>query len=338
VVAVTHPSRLEPRHLEEVLATGTSSLPPSVLDAAENSLANETATPVPVAKPYFEISARRSGPLPPGHGTDCWEVSGERADASGQFASVKQAILTFFDAREQWLDCQTSLPTDRYDFTVRLPPTTTHAGRESVVAPMLRTMFGLQIQRVATEREVYVLRMASTNSPGLTISAPGSDRSGSDQSGGLRLDSTSLYDLGGCLEAWMQKPVVDETGRTNRYNVRLKWRMSRRELLPHVFPRPVSELVESPNASKESMLSTDQQRLLSAIRGQLPASEYGTISVEDRENIALLRTEMAKPEDERFAPEPESIRAAVRESLGLELTLEKRTIPLVVVKKDPSSN
>jgi hypothetical protein len=65
-VARTHPVHLEAKHIQEVLDTKRSSLPPP---QPEESADNSSGT-VPVAKQpaLFEISIRRSGARIPGHG------------------------------------------------------------------------------------------------------------------------------------------------------------------------------------------------------------------------------------------------------------------------------
>ena len=109
--------------------------------------------------------------------------------------------------------------------------------------------------------------------------------------------------------------------------------MSKRELLPHKINRQVLALVEEPDAAKEAKLSADQQRQLDAIRGKLTEVEFKKLSAEDRENIELYRAELAKPDDERCQPEPETICAAVRDQLGLELSPQRRTMPILIVEK-----
>jgi uncharacterized protein (TIGR03435 family) len=269
VVAVTHPASLQPKHLAEVIETGTSSLPPPAERVAGAGSEGDDVERVPATKPAFEVSARRSGSVPAGHGVDCWESSATSADVSGQYASLRQAILTFFDGKQPLLDCRTALPSEQYDFIVRLPPGASHADREQAVAPMLRSLFGLQIRRVQAEREVYVLTVASTNAPGLIPSAPDARGGGGDQRGGLKLGRATIDWLPGYFEKWLGKPVVNETGLTNRYDIRLKWEMSKRELLPGAMD----------------------------------------------------------------GPDPEAIRAAVREQLGLALSLQRRAMPVLIVEK-----
>jgi uncharacterized protein (TIGR03435 family) len=337
VVGVTHPMGLEAKHIEEVIETGKSSLPPPADRVASTGAEDESVERVPSTKAVFEVSARRSGPLPAGHGVDCWESSASSADASGQYASVRQAILTLLDGRQTLLDCRTALPTEQYDFSVRLPPGASHADREQAVAPMFRSVFGLQIRRVEAEREVYVLTAVSNNAAGLTLSGPSSTGSGGEQPDGLRLGCTTIDELSGFLERWLGKSVVNETGLTNRYDIRLKWKMSRRELLPYAMDRQVLALVAKPDAAKEERLSADQRRQLDASRGKLTEAELQKLSAEDRENIALLRAELAKPDDERFQPEAETVLGAMREQLGLQASLQRRSMPLLVVEKADSA-
>ena len=167
----------------------------------------------------------------------------------------------------------------------------------------------------------------------MTLSDPNSSGFGSDEPGGLKLGRTTIEGLTGFLEKWARKPVVDETGLTNRYDIRLKWNMSKSELLPYTMDRQVLELVDQPDAAKEERLSADQRRQLSAIRGKLSEAELHKISAEDREKIELIRAEMAKPDDERCQPEPKTILAAVREQLGLDLIPQRRSVPVLIVEK-----
>jgi uncharacterized protein (TIGR03435 family) len=236
VVAVTHPAKLEAKDIKEVLETDRSSLPPPISRQIANSEEDATAT-VP-ANAKFEVSARRSGPVPRGHGFDCWQATPTNADVFGQYASVRQAILTLFDCKEPLLECRTPLPSEQYDFVVRLPAGASHADREQAVAPMFRSVFGLQIHHEAADREVYVFRVASTNAPGLQLSGPNSRGGGGEERGGLKLGKATMDWLPRSFERWLGKPVFNETGLTNRYDIRLKWKMSEKELSGDAEPDP----------------------------------------------------------------------------------------------------
>jgi uncharacterized protein (TIGR03435 family) len=335
VVAVTHPIRLEPKHIEEVIETGNSSLPLPVEPVASGD-SGDAVEQVSSTQSVFEVSVRRSRPRPAGHGFNCWEGSESGTEVAGQYATVKSAILTLFDGRESLLDCRADLPTGEYDFTVRVP-VANHTEREQALAPLFRTAFGLRIWREKAEREVYVLEVASTNAPGLTLSTLNSNGGGGEQRGALKLGRTKVAGLPAYLEKWLGKPVVDESGLTNRYDIRLKWKMSKRELLLNAFDRQVLEALEEPDTTNKEKLSADPRRQLTAIQGKLPEVEFRKFSAEDRENIELFRAEMTKPDDQRFEPEPSTILTAVREQLGLNLSLQRRSMPILIVEKaDPS--
>jgi len=337
IVGVTHPAMFEARHIQEVLDTGKCSLPIPAQNSSTSGIKDETVEPVSNTHPVFEVTVRPSGPVPPGHGTDVWSGPGSTdADATGQYASVRRAILTLFRGSETLLDCRTTLPPSLYDFSIRLPAGATQADREKAVTPMFRSVFGLEVHRAEREREVYVLTATSTIAPGLNLSGPNSTGFGSEEPDGMQLSRTTIEGLAGFLEHHLHKPVIDGTGLTNRYDIRLKWKMSKRQLLPYTIDRQVGELLDKPDPAKEEKLSADQQRQLDAIRGKLPEAELQKLAAEDRENIELLRTELAKPEDERFQPDLNSITAAVREQLGLELSLARRSLPILIVEEAAS--
>jgi thiol-disulfide isomerase/thioredoxin len=115
VAAITHPAKLQPRDIDEVIETGRSSLPPpdQRITAIEPEL--EMVSP---KGPLLELSVRRSGPRPDGGAFNSWE--GSSNNISGKYSPVKSAIIELFGGRETLLDCRTSLPTEDYDFIFRL--------------------------------------------------------------------------------------------------------------------------------------------------------------------------------------------------------------------------
>src|SRR6185436_13103979 len=99
IAAITHPGELEPKHIEEVLATGKSSLPLSRTDREAES--DEKKEPPPTRKPLFEISVRRSAARPEGMGWDYWpRADHTNGDFRGEYATVRSALLTLFEVKE----------------------------------------------------------------------------------------------------------------------------------------------------------------------------------------------------------------------------------------------
>lgn len=262
VVAVVNPAKLQPKHIDEILRTGQSSLPPPTDLLAE--LGSEMQVIV-TNKPMYEVSVRRSGPVPKDHGIDCWAIFRNSADLTGEYASVKQAILMLFDGRPSLLDCRVALPVEQYDFTVKLPPSATPADREQAVAPLFRDLFGLYVRREFQQRDAYILTVASTNAPGLVPFLGGVRAGGGSERGGLKLKGATFDWLPGSLEELLGKPVLNETGVTNLYDIHLKWKMSEQEL------------------------------------------------------------------NGKAGPDPDAIIAAIRQQLGLNLSLQRRSLPVLIV-------
>lgn len=335
IVAITHPASLEPKHIEEVLLTQKSSLPPPDRHPTTSTSDDTKANTVALPKPLFQILVRNSDPHPGhGYGVDFWTRWTDDGAITGQWASIHRAIVTLFDSREILLDNRTKLPENDYnhDFTVRLPGLSADE-RDNIIATMFRTTFGLKIHREQSERDIYVLKFVSTNAPGLVLSTPQSSRGGGPEAGGLKLGTTEIRFTVNYLEDWLHKPVIDESGLTNQYDVRLKWKMSRAELLPETLGSRFFAALEKPDAKLEEKLSPDLRRLFDAYRGKLSDADLQKLSSEDRETLAALRAEMAKPEDRRFDPDPDAIITAIRDQWGLALTQERRQMPIIVVEK-----
>ena len=326
-VAVADPEHLEVKDILEIVKTGKSSLPPFVLETSGGGTPEKTPPP-----PLFQVSIRPSGPRPPGHPGNLWGQN-STGEMTGQFVNVASALSRLFDSRPWLVDCRTSLPTNEYDFTIRLPDNTTPAARTELLAAVFRTSFGLRVDRVRAEREVLVLGVVSTNSPGFLPARPDSREGGKPRQGMLNLRKSKLAALEPVLETWLRRPVRDETGLTNRYDVWLRWQMGPRELVSKYLDNRAVALALRPDAAEEKKLSPEAVRQLAAIRGTLPVDEWQALPSEDRENLALFRAELAKPEGERFAPAPEAILAAVREQLGLSLTPSRRVVETLVVEK-----
>jgi len=135
------------------------------------------------------------------------------------------------------------------------------------------------------------------------------------------------------LEDCLGKLTVDETGKTNLYNIRLKWKMSPAELLPSRFEREVQRAVSQvPPTDAWKQLPEPNRSVAAAIKGELPAADLAKLDPELQADIELMRRELAKPDSQRFRPDPDAICAALREQLGLQLTPARRAVPVLVVE------
>jgi uncharacterized protein (TIGR03435 family) len=334
-VARTHPVHLEAKHILEVLDTRHSSLPPP---APEESADNSNGT-VPVAKQpaLFEVSIRRSGARTPGHGYNCWSWNSDHSDVHGEYASIKSAVCQFFHVRESLLDVQTSLPEVDYDFFLRMN-TGSQREAEELFATALRQSFSVTVKRMPQERDVLVLGVAHTNAPGLEIYDPTMPPSGgSTGNGKISYGAATVDSLLGFSEDCFGKTVVDETGLTNRYNIRLEWKLSQAELLlRNIDGKVLSAVFEEPATDAWQQLTEPDRSVVAAIKGKLPSEDLAQLDPDVQKDIRLMRGELAKPEGKRFQPDPEAISTAFEQQLGLKLTPAKRTVTVLMV--EPSND
>jgi uncharacterized protein (TIGR03435 family) len=331
VVAAVHPATLEVKSLQEVLDTKHSSLPPPRDKPPEEPVNSVSVTNQP---PLFEMSIRRSGPRVPSQGYDAWSWSQDRHYVRGRFASVRMAISRFFQVRPSLVNVRTELPEVDYDFEIQLPS----GGQrdvEQIFGEALRRTFGLEVRRISEERDVFVLSVTHTNAPGLEPldsmlpSTGGGQSAGELNLGGVTVDSLIPY-----LDNLLDKPVLDETGLTNRYTIVLKWKMSPAELLIPQFSGEIWQVLDDANNTNTwSQLTESDRKVVAAIQGKLPETEFNGLDPELQERIRLLRSERAKPEAKRFVPDPATIRQVIEEQLGLKLTPARRKVELLAVER-----
>lgn len=111
----------------------------------------------------------------------------------------------------------------RYDLLVYVPPAATEQAF-ALCQQAIQTGLGLQIRSLRQSIPVWVARVADTNGPGLVRASPGQVMGQQQiQSGEILMVNQALETLFLELEKTLDRPVIDETGLTGRYNVYLNW-------------------------------------------------------------------------------------------------------------------
>ena len=337
VVAVTHPIRLKPEHIDEVIATGNSSLRPIAKEELEPPPANPPAEPktetVETSRPILQLTVKPSGSRQPGRGFNMWSGKPDKTEINGEHATVEAALVNFFEIRKPQLDLRTRLPAEDYDFDVRLP-ISTPADRAALFTAFFKTSFGLQISRTNAHRDVWVATRISTNAPALSPPVPGGVGGGGNAPGRIDLRRGKIAWALGYFEEWLGQQVLDETGDTNTYDIHLRWEISKAELALHEADREVVGLLFEPDSAAEINLTADQQRILQAMRGKLSREEMAALPAARREEYILVAKEMAKPENDRFKPTPETILHLARTQLGLDLKRSQRPMEILIVEPE----
>ncbi|HTH47420.1 MAG TPA: TIGR03435 family protein [Candidatus Limnocylindria bacterium] len=330
IAAITYPGGLKAEHLEEVLASGKCSLPPppSESPAGPSPLTFSFTT----APALFEVSVHRSAPRPQGMASDQWLLTDDRCDLSGRWTSVETAINRVYGIPAQRLLVHGAMPKGEYDFVLRAPPG--HAAQvEAAFTELLRSTFGLTINHTNVEQEVLVLHSAGRTGPGLAEVNPSGPGTGDDALGELNYHRSEVKVVATFLADRIHVPVLDETGLTNRFDIRLKWELSAAErLVIECDRRALMALTGDLPPEQNARMSPEAWRFVDFVRGTLPPAEAALLPPGEREQAAVARAELAKPVAQRFAPDPGLLMKATEEQLGLKFTRERRALPHWVVE------
>jgi uncharacterized protein (TIGR03435 family) len=315
IAAITHPNLLEARHIDELLAGKTSSLP--LLEPYSDKSGQDESSLDKLAAlkpPLVEVSIRGPFPRPAGaYDMSHWEVSSFKFIA--EKCRIKTALAEFFRVGPLLVFAEAPLPEAYYDFTVAGPLS---KGTELTgqFLQALKTAFDLDVQTNLRPHEAYTLAIVSTNHPGLqTDPRPGG---GGSRFGGFMLRGVQMTQIASYLESALETPVIDQTGDTNRWSVNLHWEPSPGESVQH-------DLIKS----LKGKLQAEVIALEETTSGQITASLLEAVSAAD---AAVLKEEIAKPVGRRFRPDPAKVIQAAREQLGLELKLVTREMKVVEIR------
>jgi uncharacterized protein (TIGR03435 family) len=227
IVAITHPAKLETRHLAEVLAGKASSLPPP----KTNGDVDERPAAKPAADtdgPPTQVAVSIQGPFPQPQGAfDSRGWNREHTIFEAKKAFIRDSVAAFFGVNEKLVIQETPLPESLYDIYAAAP-TNQLPEMQIRFAEMLKTNRSISIQFTNQELDVYAMTLVSTNVPGLRSNIkPGG---GGQVAGGFQLRGSSMDSIASFFEIYSDKPVVDETKAAGLWDVDIKWKMSDAEL------------------------------------------------------------------------------------------------------------
>jgi len=113
---------------------------------------------------------------------------------------------------------QTTLPRGKYDFIANLP-----WGSEAALRREIEKQFGLVGRLEIVETNVLFLQVKSSNAPGLKPTATRNSSSSSFYRGEYHLVNMQFGSVADFLEGEFGIPVIDQTGLTGSYDVKLNW-------------------------------------------------------------------------------------------------------------------
>jgi uncharacterized protein (TIGR03435 family) len=237
IAAITHPAKLEPHHLEEVLNGQKCSLPEPVFNT--RSLFSSSDVVSAEAPPLFEVSIRERKLPKIFRGPICsWSSETNGSGYHGKLATVESGLQCVFGFSECRMKIDGTLPEGYYDFELRAPAGHKEALQNQFIAA-LRTTFGLEIKRATRMMETYQVTQISNNAPGLYPTEE--EGGGGSMAGGFRLHGSDMKTISAYIELALEKPVFDETKLGGRFIADMQWKVTDEESKYHPKPDLVIE-------------------------------------------------------------------------------------------------
>jgi uncharacterized protein (TIGR03435 family) len=112
-----------------------------------------------------------------------------------------------------------NMPKGNFDYLANLP-----VGSKKAFQEELKKKFGITARHETRVRDAFLLKVKETNAPGLRISEKyDSALLAHTESGKYFVYHRSMRDLVFYLEQKFDKPIIDQTGLTNNYDMELPW-------------------------------------------------------------------------------------------------------------------
>jgi uncharacterized protein (TIGR03435 family) len=231
IVAITHPSVLEGRHIQELLDGKPSTLPVTA------SLETEPTAIVPLAKALPKsVSVSISGPVPKPEGA--YGFRSWRFVFEARKAPLRDALIAFFKVNPK-LVAEQGWPEGLFDISATAPPSRLEDVEKEVIR-QVNEKWNLDLQLANREVEVYELIVARTGAPGLRSVAKRGGAGG--KPGGFLIEGQPMSTVADYIEESFGKPVVDETHLEGLWSAELNWKMSASELASGGKPDPAEVL------------------------------------------------------------------------------------------------
>jgi uncharacterized protein (TIGR03435 family) len=209
IAAITHPTMLLAQHINDLLAGKKIDLKGAVDggDVVENKNPDEKP-------PLFQVLVRPSRYTNSSGGWGHGRLT-VRAYTVGSILPIA------FDEPSDRILTNAPLPEATYDFTI-LQPMGTQEQFTILLQQAVKSAFGLIGIKETNNMAVYLLKVKEPDAKGLVVSPTPSGvfHYGPGDLGGM---DVSMSELATALESNLKKPVIDETGLTNHYDVTLKW-------------------------------------------------------------------------------------------------------------------
>ena len=225
IAAITFPNAVEAKHIENVLAGKPSELP--LKKEAEALIAQSAEVPVSGDQDpaVFQMTIRPSKAEKHGRSGS---TSSKNQNQFGvifndleEGATVADLLPALYGVSGARLSIEADLPEGRFDVLMK-GPAAIQRKLVQVKKETLEQMFGLSTQTEKRERDAYVLTK-ERKADGLRPTAMTNGASSRNQPGKIQSMNVSIDSLVANLEKLLGRPVIDETGLKEKYDIDLKW-------------------------------------------------------------------------------------------------------------------
>jgi uncharacterized protein (TIGR03435 family) len=222
IAAITHPTHLDKKHLENVLAGKESGLPAPSDDDGPTVPARKADQELPA---YFQFVIR-----PTKRESTNWSSGGAGTSELGPMyeskalgVSLINLLPNAYSVPRSRLIVEAPLPTENFDVIIR---TTQEARKDfaSLQRAAIEATFGLTSRCETRGLDVYILTVKTPEARGLKPTVAPKAGYMSSGIGRMQAINTTIDSWArSFLEGPLQKPIIDETGLKERYDIELRW-------------------------------------------------------------------------------------------------------------------
>ena len=146
----------------------------------------------------------------------------------GQNYTIESLIMVAYQFNQSRMMLPTNLPAGGFDYLITLRHNPKDSSQEKVrkiLQDEIKKQFGLVVHKETFALNTLLLKLKTTNAPGLKLTAEESfNNSAATYSvEGFSSKNYPMYGLAQDIENRLGMPVLDQTGLTNRYAIDLRW-------------------------------------------------------------------------------------------------------------------
>jgi uncharacterized protein (TIGR03435 family) len=132
-------------------------------------------------------------------------------------ANFEEILETAYGFSPELMVRKTRLPQGGFDMLL-----TTPNGSREMLRAEIKKQFGIVAHTETRDMQVLDMTLVNSNAPGIKLSAGGGPNIWSERDN-IKLKGYTMTDITHVIGRYYERPVVDETGLTNKYDAEAKW-------------------------------------------------------------------------------------------------------------------